>query len=712
MKKIFDLLRSRATICGFTALVLIAFAFRNSIAERDLRKLENTAQCRFAPFLLESAVMYSYINKVADGQSIAGVDPSLPAVKHLPAAEQMSLSLEYAGGYLLQLRRIFCGVPDSGEYEKSYEESRFIRYMLSWYLALVPAFIFLLLRLLKVPPLLALLGASVNIFSAAALGRYTGQDLIKGAFALPLLAAFLACYAGSMCCKYRGRRLSQIAGAVFAAAAAASWDAAQFTIGLLALTEILRAFISNTVSRKRRDFWLLVHISLTLVALLVPYHRAHGFIFSPTMLGVLPAAWLLNMLPEQRRRIWQISTVILLTVISFTAVEFSPFAGNYEHFGALLQAKLRFANQLPADPGLMTFDQRYLWTPELHSATYPITRLIFPAALPLLALVLAVLTIQLYLRKKKLKHLPLRVRNDRTYLAQFVLLTVISFVLYIFMMRFRDLTMLFGAIALPLALNMLITKRPPAAWRIALTVILLLAVLIEWRASRHIQRGYPETVAQSAELIKFLRQHRLANKTILADMQTSTFVKGYTDGSILIQAKYELPEIRRLTQEFVLKLFNAPQKEFVKFCTANHVDYFLLHVPILTTPVTEPYSYRYMAARKSLLPGTMAHSLLYRPGRLKNFYEITLPPAISSTYGYRLYKFIPPQRREYAESLAEKALQKYYSGQRKTARKLIRKAYITAPGTGMIYEYYVQICKKLPPRIKLPAGQKKVSAQR
>ena len=50
-----------------------------------------------------------------------------------------------------------------------------------------------------------------------------GQDLIKGAFALPLLAAFLACYAGSMCCKYRGRRLSQIAGAVFAAAAAASW---------------------------------------------------------------------------------------------------------------------------------------------------------------------------------------------------------------------------------------------------------------------------------------------------------------------------------------------------------------------------------------------------------------------------------------------------------------------------------------------------------
>ena len=190
LKKIIEFLVSKQTLIVFLLIFVLGGLFRNYVAERDLRDLEKAAQVKFAPFLVESAIMYSYMNKFADGEDIAGVDPALPAVAHLPAAEQMSLSLEYAGGWLLRLRRMICGVPGDGEYERSYEESRFIRYALTWYLALVPALVFLLLRFFKVSTLIAAASALGYACSIAALGRYTGQDLIKGAFALPLLAVF------------------------------------------------------------------------------------------------------------------------------------------------------------------------------------------------------------------------------------------------------------------------------------------------------------------------------------------------------------------------------------------------------------------------------------------------------------------------------------------------------------------------------------------
>ena len=124
MNKIFDFCRKYNTVLLFALVILTGFAFRYSIVRRDTAKLEQSSGVRFAPFLVESAVMYSYINKVADGKSIAGVDATLPAMKNVKASEQMSLSLEYAGGWLLRARRFFCGDPTAGDYEKSYEPEK------------------------------------------------------------------------------------------------------------------------------------------------------------------------------------------------------------------------------------------------------------------------------------------------------------------------------------------------------------------------------------------------------------------------------------------------------------------------------------------------------------------------------------------------------------------------------------------------------------
>lgn len=700
LKKTIDFLVSKQTLIVFLLIFVLGGVFRNYVAERDLRGLEKASQAKFAPFLVESAVMYSYMNKFADGGDIAAVDPALPAVSHRPAAEQMSLSLEYAGGWLLRLRRMICGTSAEGEYEYSYEESRFIRYALTWYLALVPALIFLMLKFLKVSTLIAAVSAWGYACSVAALGRYTGQDLIKGAFALPLLAGFLCAYAAALRCHYRGCKAASVAGALCAAGAVISWDAAQFTIGLLALMEILRALFSGKNVSRRRDFFLLTHIALTLVAITVPYHRAHGFIFSPTMLLVLPGAWLVNLMPVKRRRLKQIAVLALLAAVSWTLAAVSPFSGNYEHFGALMRAKLRFLNQLPANPGLLTFDQRYLWTPEMHSATWQITKVIYPGIVPLLAVILAVLIVK-YIFCRKKSHLTLSGQVQQQEFIRFAMLTAVAFVLYIFLMRFRDLTMLFAAIALPLGLSLLMIKGRKA-WNLLLILLIIAAAAMEFRTALLVRRKYPQSISHSAALLKELRRYTFKNQTFLADMQSSTFLKGYTDASILVQAKYELPEIRQLTQEFVLKLFRAPQKEFVQFCARNKVNYLLIHMPVITTPVNIPYSYRYMADCKDLIPGTTAFALAGGGNLTGNFYEVDLPETISRVYGYRLFYFTPPANVVKARKLTERALELYYLGKRKSAQKMIRRAYAIAPGQGKVYEAFTIICRRPPPVLKPP----------
>jgi len=701
VKKLFELLRQHQTLIGFILIYFAAFTFRNAVAQRDLDKMEQTSGCRFAPFLAESAVMYSYINACADGKDIAASDPALPALQHRKTCEQMTLSLEYAGGWLLKLRRALCNTPPEGEYERSYAESRFIRYAFSAFIALAPAMIFLALRLLKLPWILAVAGALVNTFSPAALGRYTGQDLIKGAAAWPFLCAYIACYAGVLCCRSRNKWF--LAGAaVCCVLSFIAWDASQIVIGLLALSAAGLNLLSNRSSRKERDFWLITFVAAALTCLLHPYYRVHGTMFSPVMLLALPLAALLNMLPEKCRRLHR-AIVLAALIFASTAITLavSQFQVNYSHFAELICAKLKFANTLPDDPEQLTFDQRYLWTPELHSADWRITRVIYPAALPLL-LISALLISALWLRGAIRKKSPLKLRQARGLrCGQYLFLTAIAFILYIYFMRFRDITMLFGAIALAVTVHALQKFSAARVWRWTLTILLLGAVVLEFRTACRTTRGYPETLRATANMLKALRQYDLEGKTILSDMQSSAYIKGYTNAGILIQPKYELPEVRKLTQEYMQKYFHASLDEFAIFCSDNQVKFVLVHIPVTLTPPSVKYSCTYIANVKKLRADSAAVKLTIDQYASENFYEITLPEAAGGNAGYRFYYFVSPAQRAEAQRLCRQAKQLFELGYTKQARKLIAQAYRKAPGPGAIYNEYARICRRVPPELKL-----------
>ena len=246
---------------------------------------------------------------------------------------------------------------------------------------------------------------------------------------------------------------------------------------------------------------------------------------------------------------------------------------------------------------------------------------------------------------------------------------------------------------------------------VLLALLLAGGIAIEWRNSRHLRRGYPEGMQQTALLIKHLRQYDLRGRVFLGDMYNSTLLKGYTDAAILIQAKYELPAVRHLTCDYILKFFNAPLDEFADFCAVNQVDYLLVHVPMVTTPANVPYSYRYIANAAKLKRESAAVKLALERVAVKNFYELSLPESICNINGYRLYKFISPERLKKAEILLDKALESYYLGQHVRARKMIRRAYVLAPGMSRIYEAYTLIHRQLPPQITLPRRRNSASVQ-
>ena len=130
--------------------------------------------------------------------------------------------------------------------------------------------------------------------------------------------------------------------------------------------------------------------------LLNPYLRAHGFLFSPLFLccwarcGSQHAAVFsrLGKFTDQFFQALENPPGIALVIC---AAGGGTVGGTHlwhilRPLGELLAAKLRFLNVKPEDPALLTFNQRILWVPALHSATWGLTFALFPAILPAVAL--------------------------------------------------------------------------------------------------------------------------------------------------------------------------------------------------------------------------------------------------------------------------------------------------------------------------------------
>ncbi|MFA7232469.1 MAG: hypothetical protein WC071_14445, partial [Victivallaceae bacterium] len=359
----------------FALCVLFAFFIRSAICEREVSREKILTGNDFAPFQVESAMMYSYVNAVADGKSIAGVDSGLVGMNEYTVAEQMSLGLEYYLGWGIRTKRLLLNTPaidpKNSACENNPADTAQMRSLLRFWVCFIPGFIFLWLIFAGCPWPLAIFGAALYAVAPAAVARYTGQDLLKGEFGLPFLVAAFA-FAQFSANRKTIAGLSLTGLAIFCATA--FWDAPQLCIGLWGVLEILRLAAKGEVSANRRHLFITVYVAMALSAVLIPYNRAHAFILSPVILAVWPTLIALSFLHfnNLKKRFAGIIVVCLFfAVIWQTISSNSRFAGNYSHFSSLTAAKLKFFNVKPENPTQLNFEQRFLWTPSLDSATLP-----------------------------------------------------------------------------------------------------------------------------------------------------------------------------------------------------------------------------------------------------------------------------------------------------------------------------------------------------
>ncbi len=384
--------------------------------------------------------------------------------------------------------------------------------------------------------------------------RSTGQEISRENFALPFLMVALA---GAAFC-LRAQPVSRgvfNAGAAFCsfffALSLIGWDMVQYVAGVVTLGASIHV-IRQGASFDRRVLTLFSWIVLgfALVGLGHPYYRFHGLLFSPLtvwMLGVMVAAWMPESACARMGFRWRALLLIALPPLALLATGWSgAYGASYGHFGELMAAKIKFLNVKPDDPGLLTFYQRIMWVPSLHSATWGLTKWMFPF---MVWLVIAMVPFAFIIGRR---------RRD-SLLMLCLLFLFISLLAYVLFVRFHVFVILAACLVFGWLLGYAWSKG--FVWRAVAVVTAFFAVVAEANhtLAQRQSMGRPNVYYDElAELSDWLLLN-VAPDPVLANMGVSAFVAAYGKCPVAIHPKFEDPSIRRRLEHYAELMFGADE---------------------------------------------------------------------------------------------------------------------------------------------------------
>jgi len=541
--------------------------------------------------------------------------------------------------------------------------------------------------------------------------RSSGLELSRENLAIPLFMLFFVAAAASGTMKAAATRwLLAAVAAVAVACAQCFWDLSQMAVGLWAVFTWVVEVRDPQKDRDHRPVWLLVTAALLLAALLNPYLRTHGFLFSPVM-GILiarAASWLPG-LKRGHRIYWLVPVAVGVCWVLIGRL----FQENYSHFGELLWAKLRFANVKPDDPALLTYVQRIMWTPALNSSTWPLTKAYF--ALTIYAgLIAAVVLLYDGLRAKAIS------QDGSGSPVPFAEIGYLLFTLpvYVLFFRFHIFLIVFLAVCTGIAIGRKV--RMSSGWPrrlVAVGLILLISGVELYRllffdpANTQHQRAQRYAMRQLFEqagvtnpllelpdnlwgvgskllypytesLLTFLNEDlkhldplfHSDPPALLSHFGVSATVLGYTEIPIVLHPKFETPGIREKVGQFYENLYLQDEVQFRNWAVAQGARYYLhsqrdydrlvadvnLEIPMV------PGSQEEMRRNQQLFelrnsppymvdalppPQTSAwHNLQHQPETLTWF--VKMPGQIPQ---YTLYRIITPDDEEKAALLTRRA---------------------------------------------------------
>ncbi|MDD3118154.1 MAG: hypothetical protein PHQ27_03165 [Victivallales bacterium] len=690
----------------FIAVVLLTFGIRSLVYYREAAVIKKITGTDFVPFMVESAIMYGYAQDVAAGKSIAGCDADIGGgLDRVPVADQMLLGLEYFLGWSYRIKTFFTGRPQlspgATDYEDNPDFTAFARMEIRAWISLVGGLIFLWLILMRVPWLWATVAGLWYAVSPAAIARYTGQDLVRGEFAMPFIIGCLMLMAWIM---RRPAGFKYVLLGLCTMASFAFLDAPQFFFTFWAGLELLRLLLGGRTTTKRRSAWLAIYVGTVLAALLVPYQRYHGLLASPVVIVVIPLLLTImfagNRLTLRRRLIWCGGGAAALLIIW----KLLPGYGrNYSHFGRLIRDKLLFGNVKPTDPTLLGFDSRILWTPAMHSADWISTWFYYPAMLWVMGLFVLLLCCSHRTRQALLRGLP------RSY--QIFALAVIFTGMYVFFVRAHVFSIIFLCLGLALLLDAWWRVRRQYGWKNLRTIIpavlLALALAAELGMTFLLGRAYARNYfKETAGMIRWFRDSNLHGVTILTDMNLSPVLKAYCGARIITQPKFELKTTRDILHDYLMHLYHHNEKEFAAMCEKLGVSLVVFDRGNSYAVPMHIYSARYIADAKKIKRYAPAWIMEKHPGTMRYFHPVPPPPGMEYiSKSYYVFRFVSDEQRRKAEKSAELAQYFYYSGKIALARKMARAAYAMAPNLDRSYLAYYKVFGKIPNDSLIYLGQ-------
>lgn len=618
------------------ALFLLAFATRYAVLSANVEAVEGDL-----PFTLESAIQFRMTERVYEGEGIPVHEPTIQHPEGIDVFRTDTVLAEYIYAGLARL------MPDS------IPLSTRVRWiMIAWFSLAAPLMAWWI-RVWTDSRMGGVIAGAFFAVSLSAVIRSAGIEVSRETLALPLLLLHLGLAAWterrlvldqSTTSVPRSVWLGALGSALSLGLALAAWDMIQFYALLWLVYFTLRVIREPSSCASRFLIHALPGFALLLVAVISPYHRAHGLWAGPVLLifyGLL--------LQEFARRKG------VANVIARSAIACAPlllfimlphgYGASYGHFGELLVAKIRFLNQKPVDPALLTFNQRIMWVPALDSATWRLTWMLFPA---MLILVLVSCLAAKWSRP----------RDPRLYSASplsvvhlFFCLAV-SFVAYILFVRFHIYLALFAAASLGWSWAQVWQS---GRWtRYVLAAVMPLGLAMEaaqiWEDPG--RWGRPNVYYRElAEITEWLRDSGMG-RPVLANFGVSGSLWAYGGSPVILHPKFESPDIRERVESYGTTLFTKDEEAFRDWADEHGAYYYVYALGEFATQHPE-LQMRYFV--DALVPPheAAARRFEYEPDQVR-YFEYKL-----GNRKYRLFRVIPRADEARADQLtiyAEQAL--------------------------------------------------------
>lgn len=607
------ILRYLLPLAGLLLLAIAGFSTRRAVFHAQ------TVHSAIVPFTLESALHYRRVRDVFLGNGIRAHDPAVQAPDGVRTYEIDTVGSELVVGRLARL------LPDLWTLS---ERVRWIH--VAWFST---GLIWMALWI-RAASGFWIGGWTAGLFYALSLSsviRSTGQELSHENVAIPFLLAHLALDSLSTGSQRRGGLFVRITSALALALALCTWDMVQYYLGLRALWMIFSATRSGPGLWSARD-WIPDSIALILVGLLHPYFRFHHFLLSPVFCLTLSAGAMITLRNSGRLPGVASRTLFALTAafLAWVPSRIGDFSDRYGHFGRLVWAKIRFLNLKPADPSLLDFDQRIMWTPALHSATANLVLQLFP-----FLLALTLLACVLYSLRSGPRGPESRVeRRTRVSLIFYFLTSLFTFVILV---RFHVFTAIFCAALLGIAAGGMWRQGGMTRW----VAMLLLAGGLSGEAVHTLrnatQWGRNMSYKELLELGDWLKEYA-SGEPVLANFGVSGYALTYGDTPIVLHPKFESKDIRTRVEQYGNLLFKGTEEELADWALGLGAHLYIYSRGEFASRSPE-YQMRYMVNALNPPPGAPAHRFERRANDFSRFEPLW------SNERYQVYRIHPDPTR-------------------------------------------------------------------